>query len=291
MEKHYKLEGGIDFYAELYKSLDESDSDKETDENNNDNNKEQKNKDVCLITNQKLEDKYVKMGCGHTFNYIPIYNDILNHKTKFNNMESTSNRLKMDEIRCPYCRYKQQGLLPYYAELGLKEIYGVNSCNPNCILFASNCIYMCEWPECPRGGHRVFMNKRYCTPHLWFIKKGAAVKKKQEKEAKMKAKEEEKQKKLEEKQKKLEEKQKKLEEKEKTPKPKVVKKKVPVENTIISENLVVLTDSSEIITSNFCTIIMKTGPRKGEICGLDVHSENMCKRHFNLANKLNVNDK
>jgi hypothetical protein len=56
----YKLEGGIDFFAELYKSLDIE----ESDENN-----------MCLITNQPLTDKFVSLNCGHKFNYIPLYND------------------------------------------------------------------------------------------------------------------------------------------------------------------------------------------------------------------------
>jgi hypothetical protein len=44
-------------------------------------------------------------------------------------MEGKSGRLNVDEIRCPYCRKKQKGLLPYYQELGLKE-HGVNYMDP-----------------------------------------------------------------------------------------------------------------------------------------------------------------
>ena len=236
------------------------------------------------------------MGCGHTFNYIPLYNDILNHKTKFNNMESSNNRLKFDEIRCPYCRFKQKGLLPYYENFGLKLVYGVNSYDTNNTCYYNYC--PCAYADCSKAAYRNFMNKKYCNVHAWQLKKEYTLKKQEEKEAKLKAKEEEKQKKLEEKQKKLEEKQKKLEEKQKlkeekakTTKPKLVKKKIPVENTIIDENLVVLTDDSEIVNSNFCKIIMKTGARKGQLCSLEIYNDNMCKRHFNLANKIIINDK
>ena len=65
----YIVEGGVDFFAELYKSLDVEEV------YDNDNNK-------CLITNQQLLDKHVTLSCGHKFNYIPLYNDILNHKKK-----------------------------------------------------------------------------------------------------------------------------------------------------------------------------------------------------------------
>ena len=70
----YNIEGGIDFYEELYKSLD-------VDE---DNNKTEDDKNLCLITNKPLCDKFVKMECEHKFNYIPLYLDIKNHKQKFN---------------------------------------------------------------------------------------------------------------------------------------------------------------------------------------------------------------
>jgi hypothetical protein len=71
------------------------------------------------------------LKCGHKFNYLPLYNDVLNHKKKFNNMEGSATRLKHNEIRCPYCRTKQTGLLPYYEELSLPKISGVNYIDAN----------------------------------------------------------------------------------------------------------------------------------------------------------------
>ena len=118
----YKIEGNLNFFDELYKSLDK--------EENNDENK-------CLITNQLLTDKYVTLNCGHKFNYIPLYHDIVNHKNKFNKMEGSISKLNINEIRCPYCRKKQKGTLIYYEDLGLKQIYGINSLDktlPNTML-------------------------------------------------------------------------------------------------------------------------------------------------------------
>jgi hypothetical protein len=51
---------------------------------------------------------------------------MLNHKNKFNNLEGSATRLKRNEIRCPYCRKRQPGLLPYYEELNLPKTCGVN---------------------------------------------------------------------------------------------------------------------------------------------------------------------
>jgi hypothetical protein len=106
----YIVEGGdYDFYKELQ------------DEDNS-----EEYEDCCLISNNKLTYRFVTMECGHKFNYIPLYKDLVNHKTKFNNMESTIGALKSDEIRCPYCRKKQTGILPYYEDMGLLHVTGVN---------------------------------------------------------------------------------------------------------------------------------------------------------------------
>ena len=107
--KKYNIEGNIDFFSELYKSLDDEDNNHKVESDNN----------LCLISNQLLVDKFVELNCGHKFNYIPLYNDIYNHKKKFNNMEGNGSLLKMNEIRCPYCRKKQVGVLPYYDNVNL----------------------------------------------------------------------------------------------------------------------------------------------------------------------------
>ena len=66
-------------------------------------------------------------------NYLPLFYDIKNHKQKFNGMEGSSSKLNMNQIRCPYCRKKQIGILPYYEEMNLGKIMGVNYINPNYI--------------------------------------------------------------------------------------------------------------------------------------------------------------
>jgi hypothetical protein len=62
---NYIIEDNINFYDTLY---------------NDDNDNECDNNNICLITYEPLQDSYVKMDCGHTFNYIPLFNDIMNHK-------------------------------------------------------------------------------------------------------------------------------------------------------------------------------------------------------------------
>ena len=113
----YYIENNINFYAELYKSLDDNTI---VDDDNK-----------CLITNELLIDKFVTLECNHKFNYVPLYKDLINHKKKFNQLETKSGILKINEIRCPYCRNKQTTLLPYYEELNLEKVNGINYLNLN----------------------------------------------------------------------------------------------------------------------------------------------------------------
>ena len=130
MSNLYNIEGNIDFFNELYKSLDIDD--------------DTQNENICLITNEPLTDNYVHLQCHHKFNYIAIYNDIKNHKQKFNSFEGLKSQLLPHEIRCPYCRNKQTGLLPYYEELGLPKLHGVNYLDPNKKSYSFNNNYHIE---------------------------------------------------------------------------------------------------------------------------------------------------
>jgi hypothetical protein len=134
---NYIIEDNIDFYAELYKSLDD-------DNNNNDNNADAisislisnntnntNEENICLISNEPLIENFVELPCNHKFNYIPLFHDIKNHKQIFNNMEGKSTHLNHNEIRCPYCRNKSFGILPYYPDMELPKIHGVNYLNLN----------------------------------------------------------------------------------------------------------------------------------------------------------------
>lgn len=123
---HYVIEEDIDFYKELYTT----------------NTSESANA-VCLITNQPLTDKSITLLCGHTFNYVPLYSDLVNHKTYYNKMESSIDMLKDNEIRCPYCRNKQSVLLPYYKNMGCKKVAGINAYKDESGTYTCKCEYKC----------------------------------------------------------------------------------------------------------------------------------------------------
>uniref|UniRef100_A0A6C0LIV3 RING-type domain-containing protein n=1 Tax=viral metagenome TaxID=1070528 RepID=A0A6C0LIV3_9ZZZZ len=107
---NYIIEDNIDFY----KCINDNDTSINDDE------------ELCLITNEPLENDCVSLKCGHVFNYLPLYNDILGHKTKGNRLEHKQFQLNKNQIRCPYCKTVQNTLLPYYNKKGVKAILGVN---------------------------------------------------------------------------------------------------------------------------------------------------------------------
>lgn len=123
---NYVIEEDIDFYKELHAT-----------------NASESVDNICLITNQPLTDKYITMLCRHKFNYVPLYNDLVNYKSHYNKMESSTNMLKDNEIRCPYCRKKQSVLLPYYKNLGCKKVAGINAYKDESGAYTSKCEYKC----------------------------------------------------------------------------------------------------------------------------------------------------
>ena len=307
MKKKYTIEGNINFFDELYKSLDV----------NEDTNKNESDNNLCLISKLPLTEKFVKLVCGHKFNYVPLYNDIVNHKLKFNNMEGTQSHLKQNQIRCPYCRTVQNKLLPYYEDIpGVKKIHKVNYIdlnivnNVNAVSNSSlpsmgNCTYSFissnfnpELPESTQNPKQICCNKftylysiiddnnNYCYEHLKVVKKANLL---AEKEKIKKTKADAKQKEKEAKQ------QAKLKEKEEKKQAKYATKHtssisiVDNDETNAVIGIIDLTNASNINTG--CVQITKSGQHKGTQCGVKTFCNNLCKRHYNLQNKhITINE-
>lgn len=131
----YVVEGGIDFFAELNKDGDDSGGEVAM----------LPTGDVCLITNAPLHKDCIQLDCGHKFNYIPLYREIIHQKcarisqnmivggsTKGSAMVLNQRhaletaRLKNNQIRCPYCRQNTDQLLPYYPYNNVRQTLHVN---------------------------------------------------------------------------------------------------------------------------------------------------------------------
>jgi hypothetical protein len=106
----YKIDGNIDFYKELQNMKDDPDD-------------TPVNTPMCLISREPLYGRYVSLECGHSFNYLPLFKDIYNHK------EGKNSQLKVNQIRCPYCRHIQNSVMPYYPEFNVEQ-HGINILRP-----------------------------------------------------------------------------------------------------------------------------------------------------------------
>lgn len=295
--KKYIVEGGIDFFSELYKEI----------SNGNENQIDEDDSNKCLITGEELTSKFVKLNCGHKFNYIPLYNDLVNHRIKFNVLETKSTKLSDNEIRCPYCRSRQTELLPYYQELDLPKTLHVNMeyktkkhCSPG------SCEYLTENPgfnplqpesdtnvkmiKCIRyhcGNMNYYFDKakketvyigdhHYCYIHRkQIVSEHKKSVKEKFMEAKKKALQEKKEQMKEDKKKLAEEKKAKLKEEKMQAK---LNAKMSAKKSDANAN-VVLGASTVVLENGGCIQILKTGPKKGTQCGCKIFNNNLCKRH------------
>ena len=300
----YKLEGNINFYDELYKSLDNDDTDM-TD-----------NAKVCQITELPLKDKYVTLNCKHTFNYDAIYTEICKQKYDFKTYTNESllpNDFKLWKqsgcdyyIRCPYCRNIQTELLPYYEDTPFIKRYGVNTTDTSYRVIDNTSHIQQQMYNTGTYNYKVYgytfkkgvcskinvnssgksipcynsfvsnivgLEKTYCPCHIREAAKEYTTTLKQNKKE-----EKEKQKVL----------QKAINEekaKQKALQKAIDKEKAQQKNTVKTDNIVVShTNEIGVFVSDtspqLCVAILKTGLRKGEECGLNGYNgNNMCKRH------------
>lgn len=98
--------------------------------NNNENENESENKNEneseserCLISNELLVCNYITLECNHKFNYLELYNEVVEQKTK---KMLDNSKLKVNEVKCPYCRAITKNILPYLKYYNTKLIKGVN---------------------------------------------------------------------------------------------------------------------------------------------------------------------
>lgn len=122
------LEGNINFYDELNKL----DSD---DDNDNDN------EPLCLLTNLPLDKNSIKLPCNHEFNFLPLYKEVVQQKTRTISSHLNTDKLAYHQIKCPYCRQKIDNLLPHVRlnkEMGF--LSGVNAPEKMCMDFHT-CTY------------------------------------------------------------------------------------------------------------------------------------------------------
>jgi len=96
---------------------------------------------VCLISQQVLTKSHINLPCEHKFNYIPLYNELCKQKQK-STFESRT--LKVNQLKCPYCRTVYEKILPYIPSERIEKTSGVNYPFKYCM---DNNI-KCDWVKC-----------------------------------------------------------------------------------------------------------------------------------------------
>ncbi len=107
---NYIMEGNINFTNELLKLICK-------DEDSGDDLLIEK----CLISGEPLDDAHIVLQCGHKFNYTHILEEAKRQK-KPSHLETQN--IKRYQIKCPYCRKIQHGILPLRD--GQDKCVGVN---------------------------------------------------------------------------------------------------------------------------------------------------------------------
>jgi hypothetical protein len=309
MPNNYTIEGNINFQEELYKLLDQDSEDEDT---------------LCQITGLPLKDNSITLECKHHFNYDALYKEIYNQKYEFKtydlhtlpkkDLEKYRNSNLDYFIKCPYCRSIQFTILPYYEELGLQKVYGINSLDTKLKTAppsANRTGYNYQkkpyhgdkdytfnkfgttfkWGQCcQKISPFVLCSKQYvanipntdlsyCRFHYRYGISKYKIEKKQEEIAKKMALKKEKQDKLDERKKLFEEKNSERASKGLPPLKRlpVIKKKV--ENVVEQLNNLIQQYVPELEQVG-CNAILKTGPNKGNKCGCKkIDANGLCKRH------------
>ena len=140
-------DGGIesDFFSQLKKMLSESRCHGGDNENNGDGDGDkisENEENICLLTKEPLQPVHIILACGHKFNYVPIYREVIAQKTTGLSSGGyyNSHSLKRNEIKCPYCRNIQDKLLPYLEFDGVKKMLSVNH-PANLSMISQPCMY------------------------------------------------------------------------------------------------------------------------------------------------------
>jgi hypothetical protein len=178
---NYIIEGGIDFYAEINNAIsdkqssdkqssDKQSSDKQSSDNQSSDNQSSDNQSSdnqssddskCLITKEPLIHNFITLPCGHKFNYLPLYKEILLQKINVSTFETVI--LLPHEIKCPYCRSKFDRLLPYINYEHVERLKGVNYPDSRCMKHR-----VCLWSMCEKNAYEHIdenISGAYCEVH------------------------------------------------------------------------------------------------------------------------------
>ena len=155
------IEDNIDFYKQLHDLESDSESDDEQ---------------LCLITKMPLDRNKIVLPCNHSFNLYPLYTEVCNQKLRTLTSYLETNRLNMNQMKCPYCRQIFDFVLPHVRinkKMGF--ITGVNSPEKICMTPFHSCSHVFKTGKnkdthCSKTGYYT-ENGCYCMLHQTSVAK------------------------------------------------------------------------------------------------------------------------
>ena len=103
--------------------------------------------DICLISKEPINYK-ITLECNHSFEYYYLYEEIKQQKNRHKNY-----------FKCPYCRNKYIGTIPYYEIEDVEKINYINNHNKSLLP-----ILKCSFENCPLHANKYKIGV-FCTKH------------------------------------------------------------------------------------------------------------------------------
>ena len=103
--------------------------------------------DVCLISKEPIIDK-ITLQCKHSYEYYYLYEEIKQQKNRHKNY-----------FKCPYCRTKYIGTIPYYE---ITDVEKINYINHNNKLLLP--LLKCSFDKCTLNANKYKIGT-FCIKH------------------------------------------------------------------------------------------------------------------------------
>ena len=135
---------------------------------------EEDDDNLCLIDGTPLQHNCIELRCKHKFNYLSILQEFKIQKN-INTLEVQ--KLKNYQVKCPYCRSIQEGVLPYRENEFPIKLKGINW-PPSKVFKNKKCMAILKSGKNKGQVCGKFCCGEYCPRHQKIIEKNAAKKQK-----------------------------------------------------------------------------------------------------------------
>jgi hypothetical protein len=117
--------------------------------------------ELCYISGKPFDHSKTTLPCGHSFNYLPLINDLINFKKTHGYQNAYSYGSNYKYFACPYCRKSIDGTIPYRPDISKLSYNTINK-----PISASYIKHFCYNTECVNNATIPLDNNEYaCYAH------------------------------------------------------------------------------------------------------------------------------